>query len=233
MKFLWIFVFLLLVNKSQASEDNLYDFVWLDPDKEVYVLQNKLFKKENSFYFDLGYIANYTSTFQDTTGFQGKLGYFFHEDWGLELLMNQYSNTDNDDAKNVQIINQQRPFIRRLNSTMALLAIWSPFYGKINTFNKIYYFDWSFGAGLASIAGEDNLETSILSMSDPTTPEKFEKKNFTGAILKTTFKFHIRENIHLGLEYMNTYYKAPSPKSPTTDKLRTNTDLVLSVGFSI
>jgi outer membrane beta-barrel protein len=234
MKLLWLLAFILTnLHGARASEESLYDFVWLDPDKKVYVLQNKLYQKEHSLYFDLGYISNYTSKFQDTYGFQGKLGYYFHEEWGIEVFGNYYNNVDNDDVKSVQIINQQRPFIRRLNLSYGLVGIWSPFYGKINTFNKIFYFDWSFGAGVVQINGEDNLETSIQSISNPGIPDKFESKTFTGGVLKSTVKFHLNERYHIGIEYMNTYFAAPSPKDPKNDKLRTNTDVILSAGISI
>ncbi len=231
MKLLCLLIF--ITAKTFASVNSVYDFVWLDPDKKVYVLQSKIFEKEKSFYFDLGYLTSNTSKFQDTNGFQGRVGYYFHEEWALELGMNYYNNQDNEDVKNVQIINQQKPFIRRLNSSYGLTAIWSPFYGKINTFNRIFYFDWSFGAGVAQINAEDSLKSSLASSTDPTTPEKFDKQSLTGAVLKTDVKFYINESIHVGLELMNTYFKAPSPKNPKTDKLKTNTDAVLFVGFSV
>jgi outer membrane beta-barrel protein len=226
-------LFIFISAKAYASVDSVYDFVWLDPDKKVYVLQNKLFEKEKSIYLDLGYFSSNTSKFQDTNGAQGRVGYYFHEEWAVELGFNYYSNKDNEDVKNVQIINQQKPFIRRFNSSYGLTAIWSPFYGKINTFNRIFYFDWSFGAGVAQINAEDNLKSSLASIDDPNTPDKFDKKSMTGAVLKTNMKFYINERIHVGLEFMNTYFKAPSPKSPKTDKLKTNTDAILFVGFSI
>lgn len=226
----WLLILLtLLPSLSHAGEKSLYEFIWLDPDKKVYVLQNKLYQKENKVYFEAGYISNQTSTFQDTNGLQLKSGWYFREEWGIEAFYNQYSNQTNDDYKSVRIINNQVPFIRRLNSTMGLLGIWSPFYGKINTFNNIYYFDWSFGLGVAAVEAESNLKTALLS----TTTLKYEKESYAAGILKTSLKFHIRENIHLGLEYMNTYYKAPSPKDPKEDNLRTNTDIVLLVGFSL
>ena len=59
-----------------------------------------------------------------------------------------------------------------------------------------------------------------------------EKETTTGAVLKTKVKFHLTEHVHLGIEYMNTYYKAPGPRNPNSDTLRTNTDVIFSVGFS-
>jgi len=74
-KVLVLFVIATLNFKVHAGEESLYDFLWLDPDKKVYVLQNKLYKKEHSFYFDACYISNFTSKFQDTNGFALKAGY--------------------------------------------------------------------------------------------------------------------------------------------------------------
>lgn len=219
---------LMLTRELKAGEESLYDFLWLDPDKKVYVLQNKLYKKEHSVYFDVGYISNQTSKFQDTNGFSLKGGYYFHEEFGVELFYQQYNNKNNDDFRNVQSINGVVPFIRRMNDTYGAVAIWSPFYGKINTFNQIFYFDWSFGAGISMV----NTDSNINSVRILNAPNKYEKKSYTGGVLKTKVKFHLKENIHLGLEYMNSYYMAPGPKDPKNDKLRTNTDVILSIGFS-
>jgi outer membrane beta-barrel protein len=228
LKISFIILFFFLKDKVYAGEDSLYDFLWLDPDKSVYVLQNKQYKKEHSFYADLGYISNFTSKFQDTNGFAIKGGYYIHEEWGLELFYHQYSNSNNDDLKNIQLINDAEPFIRRMKSSYGAVAVWSPFYGKINTFNKIFYFDWSFGVGVAKVVTESNLKTVTID----NIPSKYRKESFNGGILKTKVKFHLKENIHLGVEYMNTYYNAPGPKNPGKDILRTNTDVILSIGFS-
>lgn len=218
---------LTLTRETKAGEESLYDFLWLDPDKKVYVLQNKLYKKENSFYFDLGYISNQTSKFQDTNGFSLKGGHYFHEEFGVEVFYQQYANRNNDDFRNVNLVGDV-PFIRRMNETFGAMAIWSPFYGKINTFNQIFYFDWSFGAGASQV----NVESNIKSVRITNAPNVYEKKSYMAGVLKTKVKFHLSENIHIGLEYMDSYYMAAGPKAPKTDKLRTNTDVIFSVGFS-
>ena len=100
-----------------------------------------------------------SSDFQSTAGFNLEFGYFFKEDWGLELMYNSYSNSNNDSFENIKKINGQEPFVRKPISNMALMFTWSPFYGKVNTFNKIYYFDWSFGVGVAKLETESNANT--------------------------------------------------------------------------
>lgn len=216
-----------LTNTTHAGEKSLYDFLWLDPDKKVYVLQNKLYKKEHTFYLDLGYLSNFTSKFQDTHGGAARVGYYVHEEWALELFYNHYENQNNDDFRNVRTVNEGEPFIRRLNSSYGGSLIWSPFYGKINTFNQIFYFDWSFGAGYAHINAESN--RSSVRLGDQRT--FFEDERLSGALLKTNLKFHITENWHASVEYMNTYYLAKGPRSPTR-KLRTNTDVIFMLGYS-
>lgn len=213
---------------THAGEKSLYDFLWLDPDKKVYVLQNKLYKKEYTWYADIGYLSNFTSKFQDTRGLQFKTGYYFHEEWGIELFYNHYSNSNNDELSSIKHVNMVEPFMRRFNSTYGALLVWSPFYGKINTFNKIYYFDWSFGAGMGKINAESNLKTAAVS----SVQSRFEKETYTAGILKTNVKFHVTENVHLGIEYMWTGYNAPGPKNPKKDDFRSNSDLIFSVGFS-
>ena len=222
---------MLIANNTHAGEKSLYDFLWLDPDKKVYVLQNKLYKKEHTFYADIGYLANFTSKFQETQGFSFKTGFYVHEEWGLELFYNQYSNRDNDDWRNVRSINGADPFVRRFNSSYGAMAIWSPFYGKINTFNQIFYFDWSFGLGIAKIDAESNRST----VDDTNLKSKYNKERYNAAVWKTNFKFHMTENVHLGVEWMQHHYKAKGPDrngKKASESFKTNQDLIISVGFS-
>ena len=45
---------MLLSTSLMASESSLYDFSWLDKDKEVYVLQNRQFHKKGTMNLALG-----------------------------------------------------------------------------------------------------------------------------------------------------------------------------------
>ena len=75
----------------QAAQDDLYNFLWLDADKKVYVLQNKVYEKKGTGYFNLGYIADISSNYENLNGYQGAFGYFFSENWGLELFLSPLS----------------------------------------------------------------------------------------------------------------------------------------------
>lgn len=219
---------LLWTQGVRAGEESLYDFLWLDPDKSVYVLQNKIHKKEKSIYVDVGYLSNFTSTFQDTSGAAAKVGYYFHEEWAVEAMYLGYTNSNNDNYKNVELLNGGVPFIRRPLSTMGLGIVWSPFYGKINTFNSIVYFDWSFGLGYAKIQTESNLETARVSSA----VNRYDRENYSGAYVKSAVKFHVNQNWHIGIEWVGTQYFAPGPRNPKNKLHRSNNDLILQLGWS-
>ena len=70
----------------RADEKDLYDFLWLDPDKKVYVLQNKVHKKEHTVYANVGIGTGLSSDFQDTSMFHANAGFFFTEEWGIKIL---------------------------------------------------------------------------------------------------------------------------------------------------
>lgn len=225
-RFFFILVSIISVN-CFAGEEDLYDFLWLDPDKSVYVLQNKLHPKDNSLYLDLGYLMNMTSTFQETNGAQIKVGFFFSEEWALEFSHLKYSNSDNSTLDSVKVVAGLAPFVRRPLSSSTIFAVWSPFYGKINTFNQIYYFDWSFGVGTGVYTMESNLDTAELASED-----RFEEETYTPLQLKTTFKFHINRSLHIGLELLNTNFEASTPKNPNSKSWDQNNDLIFSIGAS-
>jgi outer membrane beta-barrel protein len=214
-----------------ASENDLYDFLWLDPDKKVYVLQNKVYEKKGTFYVNAGYIYGISNEFQDTHGGMLNAGYYFSEEWAFEIFGHKYSNSNNESYENLERINKSVPFVRRINSFYGAMGVWSPFYGKINTFNKIFYFDWSVGLG----AGKIDAESNALTAADPNQASSFAKESYTAGAIKTGFRFHATENFHINVEYMRTTYKAPGPTIngvPGTNKFRANSDLIFSVGFS-
>lgn len=216
---------------SVAAEKDLYDFLWLDPDKKVYVLQNKVHKKEHTVYANLGVGLGLSSTFQDTSLFHGNMGYYLSEEWAVEALYSSYSNKDNEALENLKRLNGSIPFIRKPKSSYGVIAKWSPFYGKINTFNKIFYFDWAFGLGLGKLNTESNAGT----VADPSKANIYSAESYTTLLGKTELTLHATKNIHIGLGLIMNNYKAPGPTisgRPGTEKVRNNLDSMISIGFS-
>jgi len=169
--------------------------------------------------------------FQDSTGIQFKAGYYLHEEWAIEGVYHQYSNSDDDNFKSLQEINGSTAFVRAVEKKMGFMAVYSPFYGKINTFNKIIYFDWSFGLGLGQIQTESNAKT----VSNSTTADQFSDESSIAVLAKTALRIHATKNIHVGIEYSRDNYRAPSATingQPGIDSWRTNSEVAFSIGFS-
>jgi outer membrane beta-barrel protein len=216
---------------AKAAEKDLYDFLWLDPDKKVFVLQNKVHKKENTVYANIGIGSGLSSNFQNTTLLHFNAGYSITETWAIEALYTTYSNTDNDAFLNIKQLNGAVPFIRNMKSNYGVIAKWSPFYGKINTFNRIYYFDWTFGAGLGKIKTESNATTADSKLTTNT----YAKESYNSLISKTDLTVHINKNIHLNAGLMFNTYLAPGPTINglvPSSKIRNNMDVVFGIGFS-
>lgn len=215
----------------RADEKDLYDFMWLDPDKKVYVLQNKVHKKEKTVYLNVGVGLGLSSNFQDTNLLHSNFGYYLTEEWAIEGLYTKYSNKDNEALENLKRLNGSIPFIRKNQSNYGVLAKWSPFYGKINTFNKIFYFDWSFGLGV----GQINTTSNATSVANPASANSYKDEKYTSVIGKTGLSFHANKNIHIGMDLIMNNYSAPGPtingRAPS-NKMRTNTDAVFTIGFS-
>ena len=72
-KLLALFLLLSLVLSTQAfaSEKDIYEFSWLDPDKEVYVLQNRKYKKSGHIHLNAGGGVTTSGAFDDSTAIQG------------------------------------------------------------------------------------------------------------------------------------------------------------------
>lgn len=220
--------------KLQAAEDSVYDFLWLDPDKAVYVLQNKTYRKEKTFSAGGSLLTTVGNEFQDTYGLDLKVDYFFTEVYGMEVFHSRYWNSDSDNFKNVVYVSQQDstpnetiyPFVRRLTSATGVNFLWSPFYGKVNTFNRIFYFDWGFGLGLASLQTESNIKT----VTTPTLPNSYTNESFMALSYKTYLKFHVDKKHYVSFEIRNFNYQAAGPQNPNSKQLRNNWDLLF--GFS-
>lgn len=155
MKILLVLISTLFSLQSYASESSVYDFSWLDQDKEIYVLQNRKFRKKNSFYVggSLGRAVN--GAYIDSNDINLLAGFYFSEQFGLEVSYTKAQGSTNKTFKSVEG-QSATPFFRKIDTSMDALFLWSPFYSKTNLFNKIIYYDWQFGLGLTSLTTLDN-----------------------------------------------------------------------------
>lgn len=217
-----------LSNLSFADETSLYDFKWLDDGEKVYVIQNKEYIKSGRLGVDFSIIDSASSPFQDTTGFLGSITYYFNERWSLDLTYKQYSNQDSGDLNSLlnQIGNGIKPIIRKIDSAALIHLNWIPFYGKINTFNQIFFFDWGFGFGLGQFDTQGNWQT----FDDADVGLVYEKSQDPGFNFRSYVKFYTGSDMTFGAEYnlsgVNTI-KDPNGK----EDLLYLADILVTVGY--
>lgn len=189
MKFIVSMICLLASFQIAASEKSIYDFSWLDKDKEVYVLQNRKFRKNKKLYIGALGGVQVNGAFIDSTEFSAHGGFFFKEEWGLEV---SYTKASGDTNKTAEGVNAQgaEAFYRKVDTSMSAMVVWAPFYAKINTFNKIFYYDWMFGAGLANVTTKDNREE----FGSSGTSDVLTEETNTAPTWMTSFRFYITED---------------------------------------
>lgn len=186
MKVFLLFFFGSFFSLLFAAEDSMYDFSWLDKDKEVYVLQNRKFRKSGKVYIGGTVGQSLSGAYIDSTEVNVIAGFFFKENWGLELSYTSANGTQN---KTSDAVREQAatPFFRKIDTASTAMLMWSPFYSKINTFNKIFYYDWMFGLGLANVDTIDNRnEFAGGSQADVET-----KESLSGVAWMTALRFFI------------------------------------------
>lgn len=232
---LWLFATLIFSGTVLANEKSLYEFSWLDKDKEIYVLQNRKFRKDGRVYVGgtLGKTLN--GAFIDAYGGSVRAGYFFKEDWGIELLYGKNTGEESDTAKGVKEQGAV-PFYRKIDTYMGGMLTWSPFYSKINTFNKIFYYDWLFGAGVASITTKDNRNKFDTASVDRDT---LTSESTMGGIWNTGFRFYISDSWSVRLDFTGMHYSANRQRKPTgstaqikSSSMYSNFDLGLGLNYA-
>lgn len=193
-----------------ASEKDVYDFSWLDSDKEVYVLQNRKFRKKNKIYFGLTGTKNIDEPFVDSKGYSLKGGYFFKEEWGFELNYGANKGTVNATFDAVEE-SATIAFYRNITSYYGGMLLWSPFYAKINTFNKIFYYDWIFGAGMGSFETEDNRNEVEVSTNEDLTTETINGYQWLAAM-----RLYISQHWSLRLEVQGFHFQGDQETQTTS-----------------
>lgn len=198
-----IFSTVISPRNGYAAENNVYDFSWLDKEKEVYVLQNRKFRKKGTFYVGGTYGQSVSGTFIDSSEFNVLAGFFFSEDWGLEFSYLSAEGTENKTYESIQA-QSAVAFFRQIESATTAMLVWSPFYSKINTFNKIFYYDWMFGLGLSNVSTTDNRKE----FSGGADSNQLVEEDLSGVAWMTALRFYINENWSSRIDFRGMHLNA-------------------------
>jgi outer membrane beta-barrel protein len=227
------FLFILFITDDVfGALDSVYDFSWIDQDKEIFVLQNRKYRKDSTFHVNLGSGLTTNGPFVDAYHGVVKSGYFFTENFGLEGMYFYNQGSENDTFTSVQNNGTggagSTPFRRIVDNYYGAMFLWSPFYAKINTFNSILYFDWMIGAGYARMTEHNNREA----LQNLPNPEDIESVH-NCLSLATAMQFYLSETFAIRLDLTTLYYQAQKGLTNATanDQITySNYDVSLSIG---
>ncbi len=209
MKKILLMLFVTISFPTFSADNSLYQFEWMDDDKEIYVLQNRKFRKSGRFNLSLMGNLNISDKFVNTFGGGIKAAYFFKEDWGVEFGFGIGKPSYNDTFDRVAE-QQAVPFYNAITQHISASVVWSPWYGKFNTFNVIYYVDWYVSLGVAQVSTEDDSPAFDVSVS----PSQVKAKQFDtnedsslGLTWSTGLLWYLTKSIGLRLEFTGFHYQ--------------------------
>ena len=211
-KKIWSGIGLLLVSfwvehaPAFAASSDDYNFSWLDPEKKIYVLQNRRYRKAGAAQvYGMGGMS-LGDTYRTVLQVQPRLTWWINEDMGLEVFYSQRMHNPNNVyealAEGIKS-GGQSPWIREVRSQFGVLYNWAPWYAKINVFNSVLYFDWYFSVGagmIGSMVGPKTEDTDVT--------KSWKTQNLFAAYLGSGHLFHLSEHWKVRLDVLGHFYVA-------------------------
>lgn len=188
-------------SSSPQSSDE-YNFKWLDPDKKIYVLQNRRYLKADHAMVSLTGGPGWSNPYRNTLSLTPRFAYYFSEAFGIEFFYSATNNSENNTYKALVNTNTNvLPVIREIKGEFGGMLQWVPWYAKINVFNQILYFDWYFAGGAGTAL------TRTLTVTNGATTSVDESK--FAAFVESGMIYHISEVFKVRMDVMGDYYRAP------------------------
>src|SRR5688572_15226833 len=92
---LLLFILLIPIGRVVHAEDSDYSFHWLDPDKKIYVLQNRKYLKGLHPLFSVIGSVGFSNPYCSTYNIDPRLTFYFSETFAVEFFYTLVSNTKN------------------------------------------------------------------------------------------------------------------------------------------
>lgn len=189
---------------AETKDSDEYNFTWLDPDKKIYVLQNRKFLKANHLQLSVLAGPGLSNPYRSSMVLEPRFAYYFREDFGIEAFFGNVFNSANTTYQQLQSTNPVTfPVVREINSEYGALLHWVPWYSKINVFNKILYFDWYFSGG----AGQMHTTVTIPGATAGTTTTSVQ--DLFSLYVGTGHQYHLSQSMLFRLDFQGAFYRAP------------------------
>ncbi len=186
------------------SDDDEYNFSWLDPEKKIYVLQNRRYQKAKKLLLSATVGPGFSNPYRSSLNVDPRLAYYFSESWGFEVFYTLTFNSENSVFKALQGATATLPVVREVRSQLGAQLHWVPWYAKINVFNRILYFDWYFAGGAGSINVARDIRANAQAAEGP-----YADEQYFAAYLSTGHYYHLSESLVVRMDITGAFYRAP------------------------
>lgn len=213
-----------------ASDTEKYDFSWLDPDKKIYVLQNRRYLKANRLQLSLMGGTGFSNPYRNTYVVDPRAAFYLTESFGFEVFYSFGFNVENNTMaalKNAAGGLNVIPAVREIQGQLGGLVHWSPWYAKINVFDQILYFDWYFAGGAGQIFSRVDTNNNAAN------PPSYVAQNLFALYVGTGHLFSLTENWIIRLDFLGTFYPAPSFGNTGGQTWFSNYQFNLGLGFRL
>lgn len=211
-------------------DDDEYNFSWLDPDKKIYVLQNRRYLKSDRPIISVLGGSGLSNPYRNTLNIEPRFGFYFNESVGIEVFATFSSNAENntvnallDASGNTSAI----PFVREIRSQYGGLIHWAPWYAKINVFNQILYFDWYFEAGGGVMTSAQDRRANKLAAPN------FVTETLPAFFIGTGQQFFLNQTFVFRIDVMNGIYSASYKNNSTEKALFSNWNVGMGLGMRL
>ncbi len=205
---IWLMLMAGAWNRADAAETDSYNFSWLDPDKKIYVLQNRKYSKANRAMVSVLGGIGWSNPYRNVRGIEPRLALYFSEQIGVEVFYSKLFNSGNTTYRSLLASAPALlPLLREIRGQMGGLVHWTPWYAKINVFNQILYFDWGFQFGLG------RLEAVRLARNSTSDPFVETSDNQTAFLLGTGQQFFLSQDWSIRLDILGAFYNATYDKN--------------------
>lgn len=198
----WLILVAASWSKAATNED--YNFSWLDPDKKIYVLQNRKFTKANHLVISAMAGPGMQTSYRTSYGIEPRMAYYFSESLGIEAFFSYFTNSENNAFGALKIAAPNTlPVVREIRSQYGGLIQYVPWYAKINVFNKILYFDWYFSGGLG------NLNSALDVRKNAAANAEFINRTSLALFVGTGHQYHLSQSFLVRIDFTGAFYRAP------------------------
>ncbi len=192
-------------SSDKVDLKKLEEKYWSVKDEDYAVIQNRTFSKSGKFFFSgtVGSLMN--DPFVKSKPFGAALGYYFNEDFGVELgyIGNNSEQSDAVTGFRSAAANTS-PDYNMQGNAYTLSVAYTPFYAKLAFMNMaIMYFDMGITAGLGQ--SEYYQITNATPGSTPTLPDLQTKQTSTHFEIGIMQQLFLSKNFAFRLDIKNSF----------------------------